>query len=170
MAIRPGYYAPFSTVNLAAEEVIAGAPIHVPFQLHDVHGQDATTSDASRFSISATGEAVLVDGTTTKVTVEGSPVVLAGSGSDVAGSSSALSSDIVLRTAGNWTVSIVESGTVVPSHLSDSSPFQVLVLPAETVAAKCKSSHNATIVSGDTWRLIVNTYDAYSNPTTDESD
>jgi hypothetical protein len=84
-------------------------------------------------------------------------------------STSLLSSEIVLRSAGTWKVSIFESGASVPSHLSG-SPFQVEILPADTSPMTCKTYHTASIVSGQSWSLRVETFDEYSNPTNSESD
>ena len=170
MRFRPGVYAPFCTFTPpdASAKIVAGDSITIPFFLKNVHKSNITSSsqlDGSRFAITATGQARLDDGTTTvAVTIYGSvPHHVDGS------ALSSFSSDIVLHTAGNWTYSIMEVGSAIPTHFGG-SPFLREVFADATKPSACKSHHNESIVAGEHWTLRVNTFDKFSNPTNDKSD
>ena len=167
MSVRPGFYTPFSTFTppRASDKLIAGNPITMPVFLHDTYNSNVTEASlfqASRFSVRAAGHAVLADGTTTSVTSDGSVVV----GGDV--ESATLSSEIVLNIAGNWSISIMESGVAVPTHFRG-SPFTISVFAAETDPTKCKASLPPSVTAGQTLHVDISTYDQFGNPTLYES-
>ena len=75
-----------------------------------------------------------------------------------------LSAQISIDFAGEFVVTVVETGDAVPSHLLG-SPFTIVVDTAATNTASCKSISPSSVVAGDDFNIIIQTFDEYENPT-----
>ena len=174
MAIRPGYYAPFSKFGRPeAQDVIeAGRTINMPLFIRDVLNKnvtEATLLSASRFSLSATTEITLPDGVTTSlVTIDGSVVALLTEDLSEDGGTGRIESRIQLNIAGNWTVSVMESGVAVPENFHG-SPFVLSVVAAETYLSRCQVKYPSSIPAGEEVKVQAFTFDEFGNPTEFES-
>ena len=165
IALRPGAYAPLSTFSLPPQTSIAGEIISFSMTLRDSNNRNVAAAFnrplPTRYSIYAEGNVRLADGTLSLAKVDGS--VAQGS---LPGE---LVSHIELRGAGVWSLSIIESGAVVKTHLLG-SPFEVVVLTAETSAPNCITMYKNTMYENDFLQVSISTFDRHSNPTSFEND
>ena len=150
MSFRPGFYAPSSKVILPLfpDDLVAGVPLSTPLVLHDVYNSNITATagkqpEISRFAVTAESYAKFDGGITALVTVRGTISQL---------TASELSSELVLRTAGSWNITVREEGVAVPSHFRG-SPFKVFVNPSITSPKACKAFlNNSTVYVGHSSR------------------
>ena len=148
MAIKPGPYAPVSSLAVLATAV-AGEEIAIPLTLRtsmaDIY---AATNETGGFQVSAAGFQFGAASTITGY---------------IAHANSLLSAFLSIRAVGKWSVAITE-GIKNPQHL-EGSPFEIEIMAAETVPAECEAEFKQVLTAGDGFTLDVTTVDAFGNPT-----
>ena len=148
MAVKPGLYAPLSSLAALATAV-AGEEIAIPLTLRtstaDIY---AATNETGGFQVSAAGFQFGAASTITGY---------------IAHANSLLSVFLSIRAVGKWSVAITE-GIKNPQHL-EGSPFEIEIMAAETVPAECEAEFKQVLTAGDGFTLDVTTVDAFGNPT-----
>ena len=148
MAIKPGPYAPVSSLAVLATAV-AGEEIAIPLTLRtsmaDIY---AATNETNRFQVSAAGFQLGVASTITGY---------------IAHANSLLSAFLSIRAVGKWSVAITE-GIKNPQHL-EGSPFEMEITAAETDPAECQAEFEKVLTAGDEFALNIAAMDAFGNPT-----
>ena len=162
LALRPGLYSPLSPIIDNSPDIpkTAGESITFPLILKDSYGNNITAAAAvspERFSIEAKG-LITVKG----VTFPGSFFGTVTRADDAL--PHLLSAEISSNFAGEYSVNIMESADAVPSHLLG-SPLGILVGPGVTDALSCISWYPQTVNAGEEFRVVVQTFDEFDNPT-----
>ena len=167
ISIRPGFYAPLSAVVFPATfdfSATAGDKLTFHLVLKDANNLNITEDTvllARRLVAFSTGSVTLPDGVITASSIQGAVVR-----SEVSG---ALFFAIGINIAGDWSVTIREEATAVPTHLYG-SPFKIRVYSATTDPTHCKVVFNSSLTLGQSVGLVVFTYDIFGNPTRSNSD
>ena len=78
-----------------------------------------------------------------------------------------LSAQVSTKVSGEFTVTVVEkTGDGMQTHLLG-SPFTIVVDPAETDAASCKSISPSSVIAGEDFEIIIQMFEEYENNPTD---
>ena len=175
LAFRPGHYSPVSPIirptlpSTHSDHIpptllstyTAGDPIEFQIILKDSYGNNITSANPvqpERFSAEFIGY-IAVDGNAYETTFPGSVLQ-----PDPWMQPHLLSAEATLVRAGNYEVNIMESGDAVPTHLRG-SPFDIVVVAAETDALSCKSISPSSAAAGVEFEITIATFDQYNNPT-----
>ena len=156
LAIRPGLFAPLSTMAAAVGTVTAGELVTIPLSIVDDSNNEIALAetDVSRLRVKGTGQ---ITGTEYDVIVDG----------EVTKESDVLAK-IALPYAGTWVASL--SDGVLNDQQFKGSPFEIVVVPAATDPAFCVPSFSGSVTAGDDFTVTVEPFDAFSNPTNHSDD
>ena len=167
LSFRPGHYSPLCPIIQPNESMsnVVGDLITSSVILRDSKNNEITASTAAapeRFAMEATG-VITVNGVSIPATLPGSIILPDSTQPHL------LSAEISITFAGEFTVTIKETGDAVESHLLG-SPFVINVDPSVTDASSCKSSFDSSVIAGDDVEVRIQTFDEYQNPTDYDDD
>jgi len=156
LAIRPGPFAPLSTMMAAVGSVTAGELVTIPLSIVDDSNNEIALAetDVSRLRVMGIGQ---ITGTEYFATIDG----------EVTKESDVLAK-ITLLYAGTWVASLSEG--VLNDQQFKGSPFEIVVVPAATDPAACSTEVNGTITAGEAFGATVRSFDAFTNPTLHSED
>jgi len=165
MAIRPGFFAPLSSIVDEATEFVAGLRILLPLDLRDDNNNAIITGDLpdpSRFSCYAVGEITTESGERLEITSEQKVV---------SNDENGLSAEISITTSGTFSLHVKEGSGGMVKNSFKNSPLALTIVSAASSPYHSTAQVPQTLGEGvSTFDFIVFTRDEFGNPSFDSAD